>query len=442
MNILLVGGGGREHAIASALKRSSCNLYTAMKNRNPGIAKLSTDFILIDEKDTEQISSWAVSKKIDMAIIGPDPVLEAGIVDRLEAAGIKCASPTASAARIETSKIFMRNLMQKYKIEGNIDFKVFDSVEPLVEFLKDYKKGFVIKPEGLTGGKGVKVMGEDFNTVNEAIDYAKEIFLNKIGGTSNILLEELVKGEEFSLQAFCDGTNLAFMPIVQDFKRAYENDQGPNTGGMGSYSMPDHLLPFISIKDYELAKKIMYSIAKALKTEHAEFKGILYGQFMITKDGPKVIEINARFADPESINVLSILKTDMVTILRAIIDGTLDQLTVEFEKKATVVKYIVPKGYGTKPAIGEPIHIDYPAIERSGALLYYAAVNEKDKTIYTTSSRSLALVGIADNIFHAEKIVEDAAKFVSGNIYMRHDIAKKEMLDKKMERLKKIFEGS
>ncbi|MGC8497443.1 MAG: phosphoribosylamine--glycine ligase [Thermoplasmata archaeon] len=442
MNILLVGGGGREHAIASALKRSSCNLYAAMKNKNPGIVGLCTDFILIDEKDTEQISNWAVSKKIDMAIIGPDPVLEAGIVDRLEAAGIKCASPTSSAARIETSKIFMRNLMQKYDINGNIDFKVFRSIEPLVEFLKGYNKKFVIKPEGLTGGKGVKVMGEDFNTVNEGIEYAKEIFLNRIGGSSNILLEELVEGEEFSLQAFCDGTNLAFMPLVQDFKRAFENDEGPNTGGMGSYSMPDHLLPFIRVMDYEDAKKIMYSIAKALKEEHAEFKGILYGQFMITRDGPKVIEVNARFADPESINVLSILKTDMVKILKAIIDGTLDRLPVEFEKKATVVKYIVPKGYGTKPAVGEPIYIDYQAIHRAGALLYYAAVNEKDKTVYTTSSRALALVGIADNIFQAENIVESAAKFVSGNIYIRHDIAKKEMFDKKMERLQKIFGGS
>jgi phosphoribosylamine--glycine ligase len=442
MNVLLVGGGGREHAIASALKRSSCNLYTAMKNKNPGIARLCTDFILVDERDTEKISSWAVSKKIDMAIIGPDPSLEAGIVDSLEAVGIKCASPTSRAAKIETSKIFMRNLMQKYKIEGNLDFKIFESIEPLIEFLKNYKKEFVIKPEGLTGGKGVKVMGEDFHSVNEGIEYAKEIFMNRIGGSSNVLIEELVKGEEFSLQAFCDGSNLAFMPIVQDFKRAYEGDEGPNTGGMGSYSMPDHLLPFISIVDYEHAKRIMYSIAQALKKEHAEFKGILYGQFMITKDGPKVIEVNARFADPESINVLSILKTDMIKILTAIIDGTLDRLPVEFEKKATVVKYIVPKGYGTKPATGEPVLIDFPGIERSGAIIYYAAVNEKENVIYTTSSRSIALVGIADNIDLAEKIVESASKFVSGNIYMRHDIAKKEMLDKKMEKLKKIFAGS
>lgn len=439
MNVLLVGGGGREHAIARALKRCSCNLYTAMKNKNPGIADLSNDFIIIDERDTEKISSWAVNKHIDIAIIGPDPALEVGIVDKLESAGIKCASPTANAARIETSKIFMRNLMKKYNIDGNIDFEVFESIDPLIEFLKNYRKKFVIKPEGLTSGKGVKVIDDDFKTVNEGITYAKEIFMNRIGGSSKVLIEELVEGEEFSLQAFCDGTNLAFMPIVQDFKRAFENDEGPNTGGMGSYSMSDHLLPFVSVADYDKAKNIMHSIVYALKKENAEFKGILYGQFMITRDGPKVIEINARFADPESINVLSILKTDMVKILEAIIDGELDQLPVDFEKKATVVKYIVPKGYGIKPAINEPISINYPEIQKTGAILYYAAVNEKDGTIYTTSSRALALVGIAKKIEEAENTVEKAAKFVGGNIYMRHDIAKKDMLNRKFEKMKKIF---
>jgi phosphoribosylamine--glycine ligase len=208
---------------------------------------------------------------------------------------------------------------------------------------------------------------------------------------------------------------------------------------MGSYSASNHLLPFISVADCDRAKNIMHSIVYALKKENAEFKGILYGQFMITRDGPKVIEINARFADPESMNVLSILKTDMIKILEAIIDGKLDKLSVEFEKKATVVKYIVPKGYGVKPAINEPITIKCSEIQKTGAILYYAAVNEKDGIIYTTSSRALALVSVANKIEEAENIVEMAARYVGGNIYMRHDIAKKEMLNKKIEKMKKIF---
>ena len=438
--VLLIGSGGRENAIADALKRGGTEIYAVMKHRNPGIARLSSEYVIGDEKSTTFVKNidWIKSKKVDFAVIGPEAPLIAGMTDMLEEKGIPVVGPRKDAAIIEGSKEFMRNLMKKYNINGILDYHVFSDVKKLEEFVKDYDKPFVIKPVGVTGGKGVRVMGEHFKTKEEGLKYAKEVIEKEIGGVGRVIIEERAVGEEYTLQVFTDGKEIVPMPLVQDFKRAYEGDVGPNTGGMGSYSMEDHFLPFVTKEDYEKSVKILEDIIAAMRMENRIYKGILYGQFMLTKEGPRVIEINCRFGDPEAMNVLPILRTNFVDICWRIIEGNMKK--VEFDNKATVVKYIVPEGYGTSPLANQEIKVNEEGIKNEGALLFYASVNKKGERIYTTTSRSLAVVGIADNIEEAEKIAENALKHVSGKIYMRHDIGKIENIKRKVSRMERIRE--
>lgn len=438
--VLLIGSGGRENAIADALKRGGTEIYAVMKHRNPGIARLSSEYVIGDEKSTTFVKNidWIKSKKVDFAVIGPEAPLIAGMTDMLEEKGIPVVGPRKDAAIIEGSKEFMRNLMKKYNINGILDYHVFSDVKKLEEFVKDYDKPFVIKPVGVTGGKGVRVMGEHFKTKEEGLKYAKEVIEKEIGGVGRVIIEERAVGEEYTLQVFTDGREIVPMPLVQDFKRAYEGDVGPNTGGMGSYSMENHFLPFVTKEDYEKSVKILEDIIAAMRMENRIYKGILYGQFMLTKEGPRVIEINCRFGDPEAMNVLPILRTNFVDICWRIIEGNMKK--VEFDNKATVVKYIVPEGYGTSPLANQEIKVNEEGIKNEGALLFYASVNKKGERIYTTTSRSLAVVGIADNIEEAEKIAENALKHVSGKIYMRHDIGKIENIKRKVSRMERIRE--
>ena len=422
--VLLVGSGGREDAVARELVKSGASVYSAVKNRNPSIISLSQEHIVCDETDFRRIHEFAMEKKVDLAFIGPDPVLETELVEKLMSSGIPVASPDRKAAMIETSKEFMRDLMARYSIPGNIPSSIFRSSGDLENFLLKNEKEYAIKPIGLTGGKGVKVMGDQIRTVEEAVDYGSTI----IGRDGKVLLEERAAGEEFSLQVFTDGTHVKPMPVVQDFKRAHENDTGPNTGGMGSISGPEGL-PFIRKKSVEKALDIIMSIVDALRKEGSPFRGVLYGQFMETAEGPVVIEINSRFADPESMNVLSLIESNICDIFYGIAQGNLD-MKVEFEKKATVLKYIVPRGYGTKP---EPGVLTVERKSLPGNMrLYYAAVSGTLERVEMSTSRSLALVGIADSIPEASDIVEENLHLVKGNYYVRHDIGSREMMNRKM----------
>lgn len=439
MNILSVGGGAREHAIVKALlKDEEVILYSAMKNRNPGIAKASEDFLLVNEIETNKIADWAERKKIDLAVIGPEAPLGAGIVDALKKKDIKTVGPTKKASRIEISKQYMRDLMKKHAVPGRVEYEVFDNIMDLKNFVDEYQKEVVVKPVGLTGGKGVKIMGEHLNNKDDVIKYAKQVIENKIGGATKVIIEEKLMGEEFTFQVFCDGEKIVPMPVVQDHKRAYEGDVGPNTGGMGSYSQANHLLPFLEKREYEESLRIIQKTVDAMRFEENPYKGILYAQFMLTPQGPKILEFNCRFGDPEAMNVLPLLKTNFVEICFSVTDGNLNQKKIEFDEKATVCKYIVPKGYGVKSLEGEEIIVDEKKIKKSGAELFYASVNEKNGRIYTTSSRSLGIVGIADDIGKAEIISEEALKHVKGNLYMRHDIGKKESIEKKIQHMKEL----
>jgi phosphoribosylamine--glycine ligase len=439
--ILLIGNGGREHAIARAVRRSRIphELYAFMETKNPGIAKLCKEFFIGRTTDARLIAKFAMSRKIDLAVVGPEAPLDAAVVDELEKYGIECAGPTKSGARLETDKGFVRELLEKYRVRGSPVAGVFTDAKDAFEFIDSLGENVGVKPAGLTGGKGVRIVGEQLKDSNEAKGYVKEILGKGVGSLRKVVVEEKLEGEEFSLQAFVDGRRVVGTPMVQDHKRAFENDQGMMTGGMGSYSDAGYILPFLKQEDYDDGLSIMKSSVDAFRKETGEdYNGFLYGGFMVTKDGVRLLEFNARLGDPEAMNTLSVIKSDFLDILQRIVEGSLKDAS--FEKKATVCKYLVPEGYPTSPKKNELIEVDERAIERSGAMLYYASVNEVDGKIYTSSSRTAGLVGIAGTIENAERIAEAAVRFVKGKLFYRKDIGTKALIQKRINHMKVIIE--
>jgi phosphoribosylamine--glycine ligase len=429
--VLLVGGGAREHAIGEALCRSGdVRLLVVSNNDNPGLAKLAQgdDFVKRDEKDVQFIVQLAKRKAVDFAVIGLEDPLEVGLPDKLAEIDVPVVGPSKQAAMLETSKLFLRDLMQRHNIPGQVTYRYFSDLRLLGEFLKKEQREFVLKPVGLTAGKGVKVMGVQLGSTNDAISYAEEVIRKKIGGVAGLIVEERVLGEEFTLQTFVDGKTILPMPLVKDFKRALEGDKGANTGSMGSYSQANGLLPFVTQIEYDQAVNILHRVVHALISEGVTYKGILYGQFMKTKDGSKLIEINARFGDPEAINVLPLLKNDFVEVCRSIISGSLNKLDLRFAHKATVCKYVTPPGYGDKPEAGVRLRLEMPKIESLGVKVYFAKLTEKNGELYTTTSRSAALLGIGDSVDEAESMVEQSLPYIHGKYHIRHDIGKAELV--------------
>jgi len=427
--ILLIGNGAREHAIAESVVRFEHKLYVFMSAKNPGIAKLCKEYKIGNIIDAESVASFAKTINADAVIIGPEAPLETGVSDKIIENGIACLSPTKSLARIETNKEFARNLMKEYNIHAYPKFEIFKDKEneKMCKFINDLQN-VAVKPVGLTGGKGVKVVGKQLKDAEEAKKYATKILeKDKI-----VLIEEKIGGQEFTLQVFCDGENLAPSPLVQDHKSAYENDVGPNTGGMGSYSDKNFMLPFLTHIDYEEALGNLKKIIDVLKKKYGKYIGILYGQFIATKDGVKIIEFNARLGDPEAMNVLPLIREDWV---EKILDKKLSS-GLKFENLATVCKYLVPTGYPENPVQTE-IFVDENKF-KGNSKIYYASVYKQNGKILSTHSRAIAVLGIADTIEDAEKIAENSTRLVKGNLEHRRDIGTKELINKRIEFMKKI----
>ncbi|MGY5879682.1 MAG: phosphoribosylamine--glycine ligase [Candidatus Thorarchaeota archaeon] len=411
--VLLIGNGAREHAIATALDRSDVEIHAHMERKNPGIAKLCKEFTIGSTTETKKLPDLF---GIDYVFIGPEAPLAVGISDFITSQGVPCIAPTKDAAMIETSKTFARLVIEQTTPKANPQFMVTRSVDDLRKFEnKIGVENIVVKPNGLTGGKGVKIFGEHLNSRDELERYAIDL-LTKEGV---VVLEEKLEGTEFTMQAFSDGNRLETMPLVRDYKRAYDGDTGPNTGSMGSLSTPDHGLPYVTPEDFQAAKAIMDATLVGIKKKAGSiFKGILYGQFMKTETGVKVIEYNARFGDPEAMNVLSILSTSMDEICQGIIDGNLGQ--VQFENKATVCVYVVPEGYpGPDVVKDSPIDISVATT----AQLYHASVYEKDDQILTTGSRAIGVLGKGDTVAQAREIAYANASRIKGKVRFRSDIA-------------------
>jgi phosphoribosylamine--glycine ligase len=371
--------------------------------------------------DLEAVTSIAKDTQPDFAFVGPDDPIGAGLADALEEAGIKTVAPKKSLARIESSKGFTRELLAKYGVDAAPKFSLFTRAEPelLYKYIdQDLGGEYVVKYDGLKGGKGVKLSGEHLETIDEGVAYAMEC----IEECGQAVLEEKLVGVEFSLLSFVSGTQVVDMPAVHDHKRAFEGDTGPNTGGMGTYSDADHSLPFLTKEDVERAKEINRLTADALLKECGEeFRGILYGGFIAVNDGIKLIEYNARFGDPEALNILPLLSSDFVDICLAMIAGELTDDLVQFDHKATVCKYITPQGYPiNKDQRGTPV--TFPPIPPNARIFYGDIAEEEDGSLHLGGSRTAGIVGIGDTISEAEKIAQELCENVEGHVRYRGDI--------------------
>lgn len=436
VKILLIGSGAREHVIAETLKKNKeAVLYSYLKSKNPGITSLSHDFKIGSYNELEKIKSYAEEVMPDFAFIGPEEPLANGVVDLLNGMGIGTVGPSKSLARLETSKAFTRSLLKKHKINGNPEFRVFtkENIGEAKRFI-DGMEQCVLKPDGLTGGKGVKVQGEHFKTKNEAFEYCNEILQTHPA----VIIEERLDGEEFSLQCLTDGKTVAAMPPVQDHKRAYADDKGPNCGGMGSYSCEDHLLPFLTKSDIHKGVIITQKVADALFKETGEYyKGVMYAGLIATKKGVRLLEYNARFGDPEAMNVLPLMETGLVDVCNAIINTELHKIKIRLQNKATVCKYVVPEGYPDNPLKNQKIKIEKEKVHENGKV-YYASVEQKKDGLYTTGSRAIACLGVAENPDKAERIAEGLANSVKGRLFHRRDIGTSKLIGKRIEHMRRL----
>ncbi len=439
---------GRLHAIIQGLLASTRvpEIFAASDVNNPYLVPADHFFCgKTDDPGFIKDCLKRISPKPTLAVIGPEEPLFSGIADLFWDAGIPCIGPLQELAQLETSKAFTRRLMTKHRIAGCPEHRVFESLDGVEGYLRGLSD-FVVKPDGLTGGKGVKVSGEHLHSISEGVNYCAELFRS---GQPAVVVEEKLDGEEFSLQSFFDGRHIAHMVPVQDHKRAWEGDRGPNTGGMGSYSCENGSLPFLEPKDLQKACEINRHIGEALLADTGlEYKGILYGGFMLTKSGLKVIEYNARFGDPEIMNVLPVLQTDLLDVFKAIVSGTLDKIDVRFARQATVCKYIVPKTYPGK--LTAESEIDIRALEQYRAReknlrVYYGAVQAGERGPRLTGSRAIGVVGLGSTLEDAERIAEEAASLVKGNVYHRKDIGTGTLVQKRkahMDRIRKQSERS
>jgi phosphoribosylamine--glycine ligase len=408
MKVLVVGHGAREHAIAKSLAKSEVELHAAMGRRNPGIASLSKRVEIMDITDTGLYDRFG---DVDIAFIGPEAPLAAGVTDQLNEMGIPVVGPTLETARLEWSKAFARQFLHDHDIEGNPEFSICRNLRDVKEFL-EINPEVAVKPDVLTGGKGVKITGEHLHSASGIENYCME----RIKMDGLVVLDEKLVGREFTLQAFTDGSRLEVMPLVRDYKRAFDGDTGPNTGSMGSYSCPDHGLPDLSPEAVKKGVDIMETTIRKLSESVGEYKGVLYGGFMETEEGVYLLEYNARLGDPEAMNVLALLGRPLLDVGWEIVDGRLS--STPFEGEATVCVYVVPEGYPTDPKSGREVKVRPP--RRSE--LYYASVHEEDGAVRTTGSRSVALLAKGETVKEARERVYSDVPLIEGELYYRRDI--------------------
>lgn len=430
--ILIVGKDARTDAIATACGASPQHpeLYALAEMRIPGLVEKCKQVFLGSLTNTARLAEVAQEVRPDLVIIGPEEPLAAGYVDVLRTLDIPAFGPSKALAAIESSKAWARQLLDSHGIPGNPDYRVFDSSNGLRSYMNELG-AFVVKPDGLTAGKGVQVWGDHFHTVDQALEYAETV-LAKDG---RVQIEQKLEGEEFSLQTITDGETVIHCPLVQDHKRAYEGDRGPNTGGMGSYSCADGSLPFLTDDDVAEAHAISEQVIAAIASDTGEpYRGVLYGGFMATRDGTRLIEYNSRFGDPEAMNVLPILDADFVELCSAVATGTLSQVPYSFERKATVCKYVVPSAYPNPSPDNQPIEL--AALGDTDSLQWYwAACKEEDGRVLMSSSRAGAFVGIAESLPEAEAIAEKAASSMGELVRHRPDIGRTEVVDARVRHM-------
>ncbi|MBQ2247924.1 MAG: phosphoribosylamine--glycine ligase [Tidjanibacter sp.] len=409
--VLVVGSGGRCHAIVEALSRSPQvdKIYCAPGNA--GIAALA-ECVAIGVTDVEALAEFAKQNGVDLTVVGPEAALAVGLVDRFNELGLKAFGPTKAAAQIESSKEFAKELMAKYEIP-TAGYKAFDNYEEAKEYVFGRALPAVIKYDGLAAGKGV-VVAESYDDADAAL---KDMLLDESFGKGRVVVEDFLAGPEFSFMCVVSGEKIYPLAMAQDHKRAYEGDKGPNTGGMGAYSP----VPFVTAEVEEFAlERIMKPTAKAMVAEGVPFKGVLYGGLILTADGPKVIEFNARFGDPETEVVLPRLESDIYELFDAAVDGR--DCETKWSNDALLGIVLASNGYPGSYPKGAVIG----GLERVESQVFHMGTSEKDGSIVTAGGRVLMVVGRGKDLAEARKMaLEDIAKIECDTLFFRSDIGHK-----------------
>ena len=418
MKVLIVGGGGREHAIAYCVAKSSKVEKMYCAPGNAGIAELA-ECVPIGAMEFDKLVTFAKEKEIDLAIVGMDDPLVGGLIDEFEKAGIRAFGPRKNAAILEGSKAFSKDLMKKYDIP-TAAYENFDNADEALAYLETAKFPIVLKADGLALGKGVLIC----NTLEEAKAGVKEIMLDKKFGASGntMVVEEFMTGREVSVLSFVDGKTIKTMTSAQDHKRAKDGDQGLNTGGMGTFSPS----PFYTKEVDEFCRKYVYQkTVDAMAAEGREFKGIIFFGLMLTEDGPKVLEYNARFGDPEAQVVLPRMKNDLIDVIEACIDGTLDQVDLQFEDNAAVCVVLASDGYPVAYEKGLLITGLDEFKKHEGYYCFHAGTKFDGDQIVTNGGRVLGVTAKGATLKEARANAYKATEWVKfDNKYMRHDIGK------------------
>lgn len=411
MNVLVIGSGGREHAIVEALKRSpkATKIYAAPGNA--GIAELA-ECVAIKDTEVEKLVEFAKSHNVELTVVGPEAALAVGVVDRFREEGLKIFGPSKAAAEIEASKDFAKRLMVKYDVP-TAAYATFTDFEEAMAYVRKGSLPTVLKYDGLAAGKGVVIA----ETMEEAEATLRDMLLDTKFGEGRVVIEEFLTGEEFSLMCFVAGNKICPMPVAQDHKRAYDNDEGPNTGGMGAYTE----LPFITAEDHAYAmQNIMQRVADAMVEEGVPFTGVLYGGLMKTPNGIKVIEFNARFGDPETEVVLPRLQSDAVDVFMAVANN--EQPTTEWSKEATLGIVLASKGYPGSYDKGFAIR----GTERVDAKIFHMGTARKDGELVTAGGRVMIVVASAPSLEEAlKKARQEIANIECDNLFHRTDIGAK-----------------
>lgn len=411
MNVLVIGSGGREHAIVEALSRSPKNPKIYCAPGNAGIAQLA-ECVAIKDTEVEKLVEFAKANNVELTVVGPEAALAAGVVDRFQQEGLLIFGPTKAAAEIEASKDFAKRLMVKYDVP-TAAYATFSDFDEAMAYVRQGSLPTVLKYDGLAAGKGVVIA----TTMEEAEATLRDMLLDTKFGEGRVVVEEFLTGEEFSLMCFVAGGKICAMPVAQDHKRAYDNDEGPNTGGMGAYTE----LPFVTAEDHAYAmEKIMQRVADAMVSEGTPFSGVLYGGLMKTPNGIKVIEFNARFGDPETEVVLPRLKSDAIDVFSAVARG--EQPVAEWSDEATLGIVLASKGYPGSYDKGFAIR----GTERVECKLYHMGTQLKDGELVTAGGRVMFVVASALTLREAQlKAREEISKIECDNLFYRTDIGNK-----------------